>query len=427
MFGRKLRVAWWGFLLLLASPAQAQPGANGQPLPGRPRVFIDCPGCDLEFLKAQVQFVQQVSRIEEAQVEVVITSVPTPSGEEYTLIFRGLGEFAGDNDVLKCEAARTANPEEIKSGLAQVLKLGLMRYAGKTTVTERLTISFRDQVAPTAVVDKWKFWVFSVSANSFLFGERSFRNAMYYGSFSANRVTPDIKIRLSLSAWHQKDHFEYDDEVFDSSTNSQQVRGLVVWSLGDHWSVGSYFSAFASTYSNIKFSLSAAPAVEYNLFPYSESTRRQLRVLFRLNYIDVSYLEKTIYEKTSERLWQEALSVSLELQQKWGTISTSLEGSNYFHDFSKSRVELWSELSLRLFRGLNFNIRGGYSRIHDQLSLAAGGASLEEILLRRKLLETSYDYHFSVGLSYTFGSTKSTVVNPRFGDGAGGISVSIRM
>lgn len=60
-------------------------------------------------------------------------------------------------------------------------------------------------------------------------------------------------------------------------------------------------------------------------------------------------------------------------------------------------------------------VRGRFERIHDQLSLPSGGASLDEVLLRIKELETSYDYSFSLGFRYTFGSVYSNVVNPRFG------------
>jgi hypothetical protein len=407
--------------------AQDIPLSSGQLRRSIPRVYIEGPGVDLEFLKSQVPFVNFTDEPGQAQVQVAITSEPTAGGEEFTLSFRGLREFGGDDQVLNYRAGAKDPQDEAKMGLAQTLKLGLLRYAGKTAAAARLSIRFLDQVAPTAVVDPWNFWVFSLSGNSFLMGEKSYQNGIYYGSFSANRVTPEIKIQMALSAMYQQDHFEYADEVYDSSTDSRSFSGLVVKSISDHWSVGGYIKASASTYSNVKFSLSPAPAIEYDVFPYSESTKKQLRFLYRLNYIAVSYLEKTIYEKTSETLWQQALSISLELKQPWGSISTSLEGSNYFHDFRKNRLELWSELSLRLIKGLNFNVHGGYSRIHDQLSLAAGGASLEEILLRRRQLETDYDYHFSVGLSYTFGSTESKVVNPRFGDGGGGISIQISM
>ena len=58
--------------------------------------------------------------------------------------------------------------------------------------------------------------------------------------------------------------------------------------------------------------------------------------------------------------------------------------------------------------------------IHDQLSLIKGEATLEQVLLRRTMLETNYSYYFSFGLSYTFGSIYSNVVNPRFGGGSSG-------
>jgi hypothetical protein len=76
---------------------------------------------------------------------------------------------------------------------------------------------------------------------------------------------------------------------------------------------------------------------------------------------------------------------------------------------------MWGHISYRLVRGLNLDVFGSYARIHDQLSLSKGDATLDEILLRRRELATDYDYSISVGISYTFGSVFSNVVNPRFG------------
>jgi len=112
------------------------------------------------------------------------------------------------------------------------------------------------------------------------------------------------------------------------------------------------------------------------------------------------------------------------VKKKWGTASASLEGSHYFHDVKKNRIRLNGELSLRLIKGLNFNIYGRYSRIRDQLSLTRGKLSIEEVLLQQKQLATGYTYSMSVGLSYTFGSLKSKVVNPRFGTGGRSISIT---
>ncbi len=430
---RRIDIALAGLILLFGWAAKAMvwaqaepPAAGGRQAPAL-RVFLDCPECDLAAFKTEITFVDFAARPEDAQVEVAIAKKAAGAGVEYSISFRGRNEFAGDDDLIPYQPGSEATPEEAQVGLVKTVTMGLIRYAGKTPLAGRFSIRLMEEVKPTAVEDRWNFWVFSLSANSFLNGEQSYKDGMYYGSFSANRVTPDIKIRLALSVMFQKDKYVYEDQEYESHSDSQSFRGLVVKSLNDHWSVGGFLNAGASTYSNIKFSLIPAPAIEYDFFPYSESTKKQLRFLYRLNLITVHYLEETIYKKTSEKLLQNALSLTLELVQKWGTVSTSLEGSHYFHDFSKYRLQLWSEMSLRLFHGLNFNIYGSYSRIHDQLSLPAGGASLEEILLRRKQLATDYDYYFSIGLSYTFGSTKSKVVNPRFGDGGGGVSISISM
>jgi hypothetical protein len=41
----------------------------------------------------------------------------------------------------------------------------------------------------------------------------------------------------------------------------------------------------------------------------------------------------------------------------------------------------------------------------------------EEILLRLRELQSGYEYRFSTGFTYSFGSLFNNVVNPRFGGG----------
>jgi hypothetical protein len=77
-------------------------------------------------------------------------------------------------------------------------------------------------------------------------------------------------------------------------------------------------------------------------------------------------------------------------------------------------------LNLRLFRGLSLNVNGFYSRIHDQLNLPRGEATDDEILLRRIQLATDYQYFTSFGITYTFGSIYSNIVNPRMQGSTGG-------
>jgi hypothetical protein len=162
------------------------------------------------------------------------------------------------------------------------------------------------------------------------------------------------------------------------------------------------------------------PGIEYDLFPYSESTRRQLRMLYSIGYNYVNYIDTTIYDQTEEGHLQHSFSASYEVVQKWGSINVSFEYSNYLHDWSKNNLSLDGFIDLRIAKGLSVNFGGGASLIHDQLGLVKGGATTEEVLLQRKELATQFQYFTSFGFSYTFGSIYNNVVNPRFGNSGGG-------
>ncbi len=102
-------------------------------------------------------------------------------------------------------------------------------------------------------------------------------------------------------------------------------------------------------------------------------------------------------------------------------VGTSLEGSNFLDDFSQHRIELFSRLDLRLFRGLQFSLFGSVARIKDQIFLPREGATDQEVLVRRQALGTGYRYFMNVSLSYSFGSIFNNIVNPRFDAGGGGV------
>ncbi|MDD8027040.1 MAG: hypothetical protein PHI34_11025 [Acidobacteriota bacterium] len=408
------------FSLAQAPPVPAPPGQADLDALKRtaPRVFLDCDYCDLDYIKTEITFVNYVRDRKEAQIHILFTYLSTGGGGlEYTMAFSGQQEFQGQDDVQKYVADRTQTEEETRAGIVRVLKMGLIRYVAKTPIGGKIGIVFQPGVKPTSVSDKWNFWVFNLRLRTSSSGEQSTHSKYLYGSLSANRTTPEWKIRTSLYVSKNSSGYTYEGTTIDSSSDSKSFSGMLAKSLGEHWSAGAYISAYTSTYSNIKLSLTAAPALEYDLFPYAQSTRRQLTFLYRLNYKPTSYLEETIYDERSESLWTESLTISLGLKEKWGSISMELEGAHYFHDFSKNHVTVYGSLSLRLWKGLSFDVYGSYSMIHDQLSLPKGGATLEEVLLSRKMLETDYSLYLSIGLSYAFGSIYSNVVNPRFGEG----------
>lgn len=381
-----------------------------------PKVFIDCRRCDMDFIRTEITFVNFVRDRKEADVHVLVTTQRTGSGgQEYTMAFIGRKSYSNLHDTLKYVSHRIDTRDDTRRGIVHVLKLGLIPYVSKTPIATQIAISLEKEVKPTSVEDKWNFWVFSVGLHGRLSGEKKRNFISLNGNLSVNRITPGSKIRMGLSAYFDESNFDVDETKISSSSENEDFSSLFVKSINDHWSAGAWLSFSSSTYRNIKFAVSPMPAIEYNVFPYSESTRRQLRLLYRIGYNFFHYREETIYDKTSENLLKQSLSLTFELKEPWGTASTSLEGSHYFHDFSKNRLELWAWLSLKIFKGLSLSVHGSYSRIHDQLSLPKSGAVLEEILLQRKELATNYDYSVSLGLSYTFGSIYSNVVNPRFG------------
>ncbi len=406
------------FILILTtlSYPQDQQSNNNELKKDAPKIFLDCRRCDRDYIRTEIPFVNFVRDRKEADIHLLITTQRTGAGgDEYTMAFIGQRNFEGIQDTLKYVSTRADTRDDIRKGMVRVMKLGLVPFLNKTPIADIMNVQFEGEVKPTAVEDKWNFWVFHMSFSGSVSGEKQANFVSLRGNFSANRVTPESKFRMSVSGNFSESNFTYEDETISSYSDRKNFSSMYVWSLSEHWSVGAWFTISSATYSNIHLSLSPSPAIEYNLFPYSQSTRRQLRFVYRLDFDYIRYREETIYDKTKEGLWGESLSATFEVNEPWGNASATVEGSHYFHDFSKYRLELYGRLSLRLVKGLSLSVSGGFSAIHDQLSLRKGDRSLDEILLRRSELATDFDYFVSVGFSYTFGSVYSNVVNPRFG------------
>jgi len=370
-----------------------------------------------DFVRKEIPYINYVRDIKDADVYIISTYQPTGSGgKEYTYYLTGQHAFAGKRDTLSFNTA----PDETLDGTRQkeisTLKMGLMPYVAKTPLARYIHISFTEPLSETVSTDKWDSWVFSPEFRASLMAEKSYKYSLLSARMNARRITENWKINLLLSHYLYKESFEIEGETLSSDRNSSYFNSLVVKSISDHWSLGGSVNFLASSYNNLDFKSELLPGIEYDLFPYSQSTRRQLRFLYRIGHSIVNYTDTTIYDKMEEHLWLHSLDIAYEIVQKWGSIDVNLGYSNYLHDWSKNNLEFGGYISLRVAKGLNVSISGEYSIIHDQLGLVKGGVSAEEVLLRRRELETQFFYYTSIGLSYTFGSIYNNVVNPRFGD-----------
>ncbi|HUQ48211.1 MAG TPA: hypothetical protein VM053_08220 [Gemmatimonadaceae bacterium] len=417
-----------GFLFCLSLSASTAIAQNVAATSGPLRVFLDCnaQGCDFDYFRTEIPYVDYVRDRTAASVHVLLSTQATGGGgREYTFNFIGLRDLAGVSDTLRYVSAQGSTSDDLRKGILRTLKLGLVRYLARTPAAERLQVSYAEapagsQAKAVPTHDPWNYWVFRTRANGNFNGESSQRFANLSGSFSADRLTKEWKFNNSVRVSYSESKFTFSDGTgFSSYSRSNGLSHLAVKSLSDHWSVGERMSTSSSTYQNMRRSFRFAPAVEYNIFPYSQSTRKQLTIQYSAGINSFHYRDTTIFEKIHEVRPDEALSASISMTQPWGSMSGSIQGSNYLDDFTKRRLELFNSMNARLFKGFSFNLFGSLSLVRDQISIAKGGASEQEILLQRRQLATSYSYFVGIGLTYTFGSIFNNVVNPRF-EGASG-------
>ena len=427
-----MRVGWLAAACAFAFSPLAAQDSTRTVQDSAVRVFLDCPDtfCDFDYYRTEITFVNWVRDRQFAQVHVLVTTQRTGGGQEYTLAFIGLERFRGSVDTLRWTSQTTQTDDDIRRSIAQTMRLGLVRFAAKTPVAEKLTISYTAPAnAAARVRDPWNYWVFSASLSGNFNGEKSIKFQYWSGRLSAERLTETWK--MTFSANQNYNQGDFTTPVFDSSgtqIGEQTVRNisrgnnantLIVRSLGAHWSFGVRGHASSSTFRNQKLAARIAPAIEYDVIPYSQSTRRLLTFRYEVGPTTYRYQDTTIFNRLRETRFSQSLNVALSIKQPWGSTGLSLEGSNYLYDFRKNRLTLFGNGDFRIYKGVSVSLFGSVGLIHDQLSIPKAGASEQDVLLQRRQLATSYQYFGFFSLRYTFGSKFANIVNPRFGDGGG--------
>jgi hypothetical protein len=374
-----------------------------------------------DYIRREIPYVNYVRDIKDAGVYIISTSQQTGSGgSEYSYFLVGQHEYSGMNDTLMFVTTPDETTEGFRNLEVQTLKMGLMRYVAKTPLAKFMNITFTEPLSSTVSSDKWNSWVFKSSLNGNLSGRKTYNSSYISGNLSGSRITEKWKISLNARYYTDISNYTIDEDIINSSSDSKYLSALIVKSLTNHWSIGGSARIGSSSYSNQKLGYNIMPGIEYDLFPYSESTRRQLRILYSAGFKREHYLDSTIYNKIKESLWVHSLDAAYEVVQKWGSIDFSMNYSNYLHDWSKNNLSISGFLNLRIAKGLSVNFGGGASLIHNQLNLVKQDLTYDEILLQRKEIATQYQYWTSFGFTYTFGSIYNNVVNPRFGNSGGG-------
>jgi hypothetical protein len=412
------------------APASAQAVAQADTVPAR--VYLDCQGqagfgCDQNFVRTEVVFVDWVTDRADADVHVLVTAQQSGGGgRQFTLAFIGLRRFDGDQVELVHASSGDDTQDAVRRAITDQIKLGLVRYAALTPARSRLRVTY---TAPTqgtgaasqAANDPWNFWVFNLRVNGFANGESSSSSLNLNGSINAARVTEAWKVSLGGNFNRNRQRYTLSDREVIAIREGWGANGLIVKTLTPKWSAGIRTNLGSQSTQNQDLFAVVTPGIEFNFFPYSESTRRSLTVQYLVGASHFQWADTTIFGEISETRPNHSLTTEIRLNQPWGQVSLELSGSQYLHDLQKYNLRVGGNMQWRVFRGFSLNLGGNYTRVRDQLFLPKGELTDDEVLTQQRQLQTGYRYFTNFGISYRFGSIFNNVVNPRFGpDGGGG-------
>ncbi len=426
--------------LLLLALVQGRAAAQDPPPPAQPaadttqnaalRAYLDCNdrGCDHDFFKTEMTWVNWMRERQDADFHLLVTSEQTGSGgRRYVLVAIGQRAFAGRTDTLEFSSAPNDAVDVIRTSMLRVIGQLLVPYAAKGAMGSRLTITYKAPDGGAAAAgaparDRWNFWTYSVSANGFLDGESRQSFLEMWTDLSANRTTEGWKIRFNANTSYGESKFTYDTGAppvavtFTAIRRSSNLSGMAVKSVSPHLSVGGRGIVSNTVFNNLDLATQVSAAVEWDYFPYKDFTRRKLAVLYTVGVRDLNYNIETIYGKTEETRPVHTLDATFGARQKWGQANVTLFGSQYLDGLKYYNAGIRGGIEMNLGRGLTFNVDGQLSRVRNQLYLPNEGLAPEEVVARLRSLQTNYRYFTFFGIQYRFGSIFNSVVNPRFGN-----------
>ncbi len=338
----------------------------------------------------------------------------------------GLRDYKGTNDTLNFNIAPLATDNEIRTIILQNLKIGLIPYFIRNGQSDVIDIEFKvaqsnNQGATTAQteVDPWDYWVFRIGGNGSVNLDQNYERLRLGGNWRATRVTEDKKIWFSGWGNDNRQTFKYEEdstmEVTHVRNTNLGLNHFMVWSLNEKWAYGYSAGYRNSTFDNFKHRYYVSPSIEYNFFPYSEVNNKLLTMRYGVALGRNEYFETTVYDKDYETVGIQYISLAAEFNQKFGTIEIGSRYQHYLHDLSLDNLSIDTEIEVRLTGNLSVEVYLEGALIHDQIYLAKGDASQEEVLTRVRQFASNFEFNTWFGINYRFGSNLNNFVNPRFG------------
>jgi hypothetical protein len=394
------------------------------------RVHVECAECDGDYLRTELTFVDLVRDRQLADVSVLVTSLRTASGGQQFSIQTRLGGRTDSSAVARRAVAQRADTLQVnirpdatlhdqRQALVRGIKVALLPWIRESLDLAHLDLQYAPPRSSTAGAvrppDPWKQWVFRIDGSGSFARDDNFRSGGGDAAVRASRITDALKVEWSNEGQYQRERFRLSDSTFAVSIRqSWSSRLFVARSLGPHWSAGLRGSVASSIFQNTRVDSRTSLAMEYSPFPYREATQRQLILRYTVGLRAARYVDTTVFGLLRETRPLHDLAVATDVRQPWGNVYGSAIWSQYLHDGRRRRLTLEIGIDYRILAGLNLGAGLNYARIRDQLNVPGANLTDQERLLQLRELQSGSSASLSVGVSYTFGSVFSNVVNPRF-------------
>ncbi len=397
---------------------------NGQSDTTKPSIFLDCQtNCFTTFLRQEHGYVNYKRERQGADVYILVTQQSASAGaREIQMIFDYADPSITSTDTVKYYRPANISEVEQRDLFVKNFKKGILPALLNSDIADRIDYSVEkiendsvDKDTGENEKDPWKLWSFNLGLDTRVNGEASFSEQFYSGRFSASQVKEDYKFfiftrySLNQSTFTLSDGEEVKSENRRSTFFTQYVK-----SISPNWSLGARASAGSSSFGNTDFEALFKPAIEYNIFPYSESSTKRFSFLYSVGIEYRNYTELTVFDKLEETRWRQGLDIEYILTQKWGEIEFDIEFDQYLHDLSLYSISFNPNIELNLVRGLSLEFGGDISFVGDRINISKGEISDQDIILQNRQLDTNYSYFSYVGFNYRFGTRNNNIVNPRF-------------
>lgn len=413
-------------VFMLTGPLVAAVAQDVQP--SKLKIFLDCRmRCDFNYIRSEINIVDYLIDQNEADVHVLVNSQTTGGGGvRMTITFYGQHRFSAMRDTLSYSYPPNQAAIQTRDLMLQYLKLGLAPYLAKSAMAsqiemvtkvpeEELLLMNSVEQTPT---DPWKYWtqIFGVNGNLRL--DQLYQNLRASGYIQSTKMTEDLKIRFRVSAGKEVSTYKYDSDSGTVKTivdNSDfNARHFIARGINNNWTYGYETSFTNSTFANLKGSLYFSTGLERSLFPYSRFNNKFIALRYGLDVRDNHYYDTTIFNQKKEILFGQKMILSLKYNQRWGYVEGGVRYRNYFHDWDLYNVSINSAVNIRLTGALSINVDLYGALVHDQVNLAQGEASKDDVLTRKRQMGSAYNFSTWFGVNYRFGSSVNNFVNPRF-------------